>query len=199
MKMLKKVAAIALAGVLALSVLTGCGSKNSTGTVVDGLNDWAKLEGDSVTYVADSQMDEKAAAIAKTVAEKAGDQDFSGKKIWQIVQELQKNSDLMAALKPLLTFDEAVCGDETKPLYSVSFMEIGQSFNIPDGKNAYYAKCLSNTEDLNEPKNLAFNEGWKEKGTSKVGTATCTIGGKQYMIAMFQCPIIKVTYNYEHN
>ena len=39
MKMLKKVAAIALAGVLALSVLTGCGSKNNTGTVVDGLND----------------------------------------------------------------------------------------------------------------------------------------------------------------
>ena len=54
MKMLKKVAAIALAGVLALSVLTGCGSKNSTGTVVDGLNDVAKLGDGQVTYVADS-------------------------------------------------------------------------------------------------------------------------------------------------
>ena len=49
MKMLKKVAAIALAGVLALSVLTGCGSKNNTNTVVDGMNDLAKMAAEDVT------------------------------------------------------------------------------------------------------------------------------------------------------
>lgn len=191
MKMLKKVAAIALAGVLALSVLTGCGSKNSTGTVVDGLNDLAKLSGDSVTYVADSQMDEKAAAIAKTVTDKVGKEDFSGKTLDQIEAALLQNRELMGALMPLTTFDKAVIGDETKPLYSVSFMEIGQSFNIADGKNAYYAMgLLSNEKPLNRP-----DQPWYEsKGTCKVGTATCTIGGKQYMVAMFQCPIVKVVY-----
>ena len=191
MKMLKKVAAIALAGVLALSVLTGCGSKNSTGTVVDGLNDLAKLGNASVTYVADSQMDEKAAAIAKIVTEKVGNEDFSGKTQDQVLDALNQNKELKKALAPLMTFDTAVPGDETKPLYNVSFMEIGQSFNIADGKNAYYAMgLLSNEKPLNRP-----DSGWYEpKGTCKVGTATCTIEGKQYMVAMFQCPIVKVVY-----
>lgn len=189
MKMLKKVAAIALAGVLALSVLTGCGSKNSTGTVVDGLNDVAKLGDGQVTYVADSQMDEKVATIAKTVVEKAGDTKLTGKSTYQIIGELQKNSDLVTALKPLTTFDKAVVDDETKPLYSISIVEIGQSFNIADGKNAYYAMSLVlDAVEINKPDTW----GWEEKGTSKVGTATCTIGGKEYMVALFQCPIVKV-------
>ena len=198
MKMLKKVAAIALAGVLALSVLTGCGSKNSTGTVVDGLNDLAKLEGTSVTYVADSQMDEKAAAIAKIVTEKAGNEDFSGKTLEQILDALSQNNELMKALTPLMTFDTAVPGDETKPLYSFSLVEMGQSFNIADGKNAYYAlSMLRDRTAMNYPKNHEQGYYYEEKGTCKVGTATCTIGGKQYMVAMFQCPIVKVAY--EHN
>lgn len=197
MKMLKKVAAIALAGVLALSVLTGCGSKNSTGTVVDGLNDWSKLYNEPVTYVADSQMDEKAAAIAKIVTEKVGNEDFSGKTQDQVLRALSQNNELMKALAPFTTFDKAVIGDETKPLYSLSVVEMGQSFNIADGKNAYYAmKLLENEGELNQPDRPT--SGWYEpKGTCKVGTATCTIGGKQYMVAMFQCPIVKVVY--EHN
>ena len=43
MKLFKKVLAAALAGVLALSVLTGC--NNATVTMVDALNDWAKVYG----------------------------------------------------------------------------------------------------------------------------------------------------------
>ena len=44
MKLFKKVLAAALAGVLALSVLTGCNNSNSVATVkmLDALNDWAK-------------------------------------------------------------------------------------------------------------------------------------------------------------
>lgn len=195
MKMLKKVAAIALAGVLALSVLTGCGSKNSTGTVVDGLNDLAKLNNDSVTYVADSQMDEKAAAIAKTVTDKVGKEDFSGKTLDQIEAALRQNRELMGALTPLMTFDAAVPGDETKPLYSFSIVDMGQSFNIADGKNAYYAlSMMQNRTAMNYPKNHEDGYYYDEKGTCKVGTATCTIGGKQYMVAVLQCPMVKVAY-----
>ena len=191
MKMLKKVAAIALAGVLALSVLTGCGSKNNTNTVVDGMNDLAKMEGNSMTFVADSQMDEKAAAIAKIVTEKVGNEDFSGMTQDQVLYALRQNRELKTALAPLTTFDEAVIGDETKPLYSVSLVEMGHSFNIADGKNAYYAMdLLYSKKGLNSPD--PWTSGWYEpKGTCKVGTATCTIGGKQYMVAMFQCPIVK--------
>lgn len=194
MKMLKKVAAIALAGVLALSVLTGCGSKNNTNTVVDGMNDLAKMYNEPVTFVADSQMDEKAAAIANVVTEKAGNEDFSGKTQEQIFYALRQNKELMTALDPLTTFDKAVMDDETKPLYSFSVVEIGQSFNIAEGKNAYYAmNLLQNQTRLNRPDTTA-NVWYEEKGTCKVGTAICTIGGKQYMVAMFQCPITKVVY-----
>ena len=194
MKMLKKVAAIALAGVLALSVLTGCGSKNNTNTVVDGMNDLAKMYNEPVTFVADSQMDEKVAAIANVVTEKVGNEDFSGKTQEQIFYALRQNKELMTALAPLTTFDKAVMDDETKPLYSFSVVEIGQSFNIAEGKNAYYAmNLLQDRTKLNRPD---YEDGYydEEKGTCKVGTATCTIGGKQYMVAMFQCPIVKVAY-----
>ena len=45
MKLFKKVLAAALAGVLALSVLTGCNNSNSVATVkmLDALNDWSKI------------------------------------------------------------------------------------------------------------------------------------------------------------
>ena len=52
MKLFKKVLAAALAGVLALSVLTGCNNSNSAATVtmVDALNDWSKFYGEGITF-----------------------------------------------------------------------------------------------------------------------------------------------------
>ena len=46
MKLFKKVLAAALAGVLALSVLTGCNNSAATVTMVDALNDWSKVYGE---------------------------------------------------------------------------------------------------------------------------------------------------------
>ena len=50
MKLFKKVLAAALAGVLALSVLTGCNNSAATVTMVDALNDWAKVYGVDTTF-----------------------------------------------------------------------------------------------------------------------------------------------------
>ena len=52
MKMAKKLAAVLLAVVLALSVLTGCNNSNSVATVkmLDALNDWAKVYGVDTTF-----------------------------------------------------------------------------------------------------------------------------------------------------
>ena len=50
MKLFKKVLAAALAGVLALSVLTGCNNSAATVTMVDALNDWAKIYGVDTTF-----------------------------------------------------------------------------------------------------------------------------------------------------
>ena len=50
MKLFKKVLAAALAGVLALSVLTGCNNSAATVTMVDALNDWAKVYSMDTTF-----------------------------------------------------------------------------------------------------------------------------------------------------
>ena len=62
MKMAKKLLAVVLAGVLALSVLTGCGNAASTKTIADAMSDMGKAEG--VEFKADSKLNEKAKAIA---------------------------------------------------------------------------------------------------------------------------------------
>ena len=57
MKLFKKVLAVALSGVLALTVLTGCNNSNSVATVkmLDALNDWAKVYGEDTTFEKDNK------------------------------------------------------------------------------------------------------------------------------------------------
>ena len=75
MKLFKKVLAAALAGVLALSVLTGCNNSAATVTMVDALNDWSKFYGEGVTF---EKGDEKLQAQVNDLVEIVDD---AGKKI----------------------------------------------------------------------------------------------------------------------
>ena len=63
MKMAKKLLAVVLAGVLALSVLTGCGDAVSTKAIAEAMSDASKDEG--FVYEADPELDEKARQIAE--------------------------------------------------------------------------------------------------------------------------------------
>ena len=93
---------------------------------------------------------------------------FPVKTLEQILDALSQNNELMKALTPLMTFDTAVPGDETKPLYSFSLVDMGQSFNIADGKNAYYAlSMMQNRTAMNYPKNHEEGYYYDEKGTCK--------------------------------
>ena len=78
MKMFKKLMAIALAGVMALAVLTGCGTSLNEKELIKQMNDQLTIS--SMTnssykgfkeFKADKEMDAKAETIAKKVAEKA--------------------------------------------------------------------------------------------------------------------------------
>ena len=83
MKMAKKLLAVVLAGVLAVSLLTGCGGAVSTmiiageavsaETIADAMSDRSKGEG--VIYEADSELDEKAKQIAKMIKTKVEGDD----------------------------------------------------------------------------------------------------------------------------
>ena len=77
MKMAKKLLAVVLAGVLALSVLTGCGDAVSTKaiaeamsdkTIAEAMSDVSKDEG--FVYEADPELDEKAGQIGEMIRRK---------------------------------------------------------------------------------------------------------------------------------
>ena len=77
MKMAKKLLAVVLAGVLAMSVLTGCGDAVSTKAIAEAMSDASKDEG--FVYEADPELDEKARQIAEMIRTKGKGND-SGKK-----------------------------------------------------------------------------------------------------------------------
>lgn len=79
MKMAKKLLAVILAGVLALSVLTGCGDAVSTKaiaeamsdkTIAEAMSDVSKDEG--FVYEADPKLNKKAGLIVETIGTKVG-------------------------------------------------------------------------------------------------------------------------------
>ena len=65
MKMAKKLLAVVLAGVLALSVLTGCGGAVSAKTIAEAMSDVSKDEG--FVYEADPELNKKAGQIADMI------------------------------------------------------------------------------------------------------------------------------------
>ena len=65
MKMAKKFLAIALAGVLALSVLTGCGDSANTKSIAEAMSDMVKAEG--ITVKEKSELNTKAKAIVEAL------------------------------------------------------------------------------------------------------------------------------------
>lgn len=87
MKMAKKLLAVILAGVLAVSLLTGCGGAVSTKAIAEAMSDKTIAEamsetiadamsdrskGEGVVYQADSKLNEKAGLIVETIGTKVG-------------------------------------------------------------------------------------------------------------------------------
>ena len=79
MKMAKKLLAVVLAGVLALSVLTGCGDAVSTKAIAEAMSDKTIAEvmsgvskDDGFVYEADPKLNKKAGLIVETIGTKVG-------------------------------------------------------------------------------------------------------------------------------
>ena len=96
MKMAKKLLAVVLAGVLALSVLTGCGDAVSTKAIAEAMSDKTIAEAMSdaskdkgFVYEADPELNEKARQIAEMIRTKGKGND-SGKKT-DIYGEIMRN------------------------------------------------------------------------------------------------------------
>lgn len=188
MKLFKKVLAAALAGVLALSVLTGCNNSAATVTMVDALNDWSKVYGEDVTFEKGNEdLQNQVNALVKIVDEVGKDIDFKdAKNIYDVYNTVMQNETARQKLGDWAKqFTKANIGDGS-PLYQYGFADISATLSASSSKNIYYAEQLSMTSQyINDP-DTHGEPNWTVGDKSYVAVATGEVGGKKYMIALFQ-------------
>lgn len=182
MKMFKKLMAVALAGVMALAVLTGCGTSLNGKELIKQMNDqltYTSMVDPSFKnykeFKADKEMDAKAETIAKKVAEKAKTQA-------EIVTVLKSDD-----VKNILV------GKDDTNVYNVSYVK-----SVSFGSKYY--KTNKDMVDLN-----VIDENAKEHFDSTalvgrevkdavvgVGFADVTVGDSVYTIVVMKVPTQKI-------
>ena len=185
MKLFKKVLAAALAGVLALSVLTGCNNSAATVTMVDALNDWAKIYGVDTTFEkGDEKLQAQVDDLVKIVDEAGKKIDFKDAKDFDDVRrKVMENDAAWLKLKDWAKqFTKANIGDGS-PLYECGFADISATLSASSSKNIYYAgQLITSGTPINPPD----KRNWTVGDKCYVAVATCEVGGKKYMVALFQ-------------
>lgn len=181
MKMFKKLMAVALAGVMALAVLTGCGSTLNEKELIKQMND--QLTVNSMTnssykgfkeFKADKEMDAKAETIAKKVAEKA--------KTQAEIETVLKSDEMK----------EIVLGKDDTNVYMISYVK-----SVSFGSKYY--KTNKDMVDLSVIENNAtryYNStalvGRETKdAVVGVGFADATVGDSVYTIVVMKVPTQK--------
>lgn len=187
MKLFKKVLAAALAGVLALSVLTGCNNSAATVTMVDALNDWSKVYGEGITFEKGNEdLQNQVNALVKIVDEAGKDIKFGDAKDFREIYDIVMNNP---TVQQKLTewakkFPRATYGsDPSNPLYEYGFADINATLSASSSKNIYYASQLITS---GTPINPPDKRNWTVGDKCYVAVATCEVGGKKYMVALFQ-------------
>lgn len=202
MKLMKKVMAIALAGALALTVLTGCGGKDesiNTSTIVNAMND---MTAGKVTFSADSALDKKAQSLAEAAEKEAAKDEYKGKTYEEIYNTLMYRSpefrETMAA--NFSDVKAAELGNKDKPLYEIEVFKINDGFKTSDCAASAVVRAMNHYGDtLNrinvngtlrnryELKNVEYD------ANTAVGTANCNIAGQKVMIVIYTTMVKSVT------
>lgn len=177
MKMFKKLMAIALAGVMALAVLTGCGTSLNEKELIKQMNDDLKFRAafDSAydkykEFKADKEMGAKAVTIAKKVAENAKDQ---------------------AGIKTVLESDDVksiLVGKDDTNVYKVSYVK-----SISYGSKYYQTNKDSLDLTVLWLNAISYNDVNREVKDAVVGVgfADATVGGSVYTIVVMKVPTQK--------
>ena len=171
MKMAKKLLAVVLAGVLALSVLTGCGNTVSTKSIADVLSDMSK--GEEIVYKADSKLNGKAKELgeyAVKFAKDHEDEDFD-------YEELKKGimANVMNEYK-----DKFVYFAETE---TKGYNATAQAYTLLE---ALYG------DDDNGNINSAVGKGKNPARVRYIGTATIEVEGETWRIAVVTAEAVDV-------
>ena len=183
MKLFKKVLAAALAGVLALSVLTGCGNGSGSGTVdytSQVVKEMNNLYADITVTEGDAAMKTKLKQFVSKVLTSGvsfdGVTDEDG-----IIQAITENKELVATIKEM--FPTAVLDDSTKPLYTIGVAQIEQSINDSNIKR-YVEKMTDEPLDLNYP-DVVEGDDFDEGLEWTAAVTTVTINNQEYLVGLF--------------
>lgn len=182
MKMFKKLMAVALAGVMALAVLTGCGTSLNGKELIKQMNDqltYTSMVDPSFKnykeFKADKEMDAKAETIAKKVAEKAKTQA-------EIVTVLKSDD-----VKNILV------GKDDTNIYEVSYVK-----SVSFGSKYYQTnKDMVDLQVIDENAKEHFDStalvGREVKdAVVGVGFADATVGDSVYTIVVMKVPTQKI-------
>lgn len=165
MKMAKKLLAVVLAGVLALSVLTGCGNAASTKSIAEAMSDISKAE--NVEFKADSKLNEKAKAIANKWVELEN-------------TEFDTEEEYVEAMK---TSFMDIMGETYKDKYVFVAVTETKGYNAT-AQASNLLQTMDNVNDAVDKKEPA--------GVFYVGTATFTVEGEGYRLAVITAEAVEV-------
>lgn len=182
MKMFKKLMAVALAGVMALAVLTGCGTSLNEKEIIKQLNDQLKYNAavnapfdNYKEFKADKEMGAKAETIAKKVAEKAKTQ---------------------AEIETVLKSDEVkdiLVGKEDTNLYEVSYVKsvsYGSKY-YQTNKDMYDLSVIQRNAKSHYDSTALVGRKVKDAVVG-VGFADATVDGSVYTIVVMKVPTQKI-------
>lgn len=187
MKLFKKVLAAALVGVLALSVLTGCGNGSGSGTVdytsqvVKALNNiYAEDEEEITVTEGDAEMKAKLKRFVSKVLTSGvsfdGVTDEDG-----IIRAITEDEKLAATIKEM--FPTAAVGDPTKPLYTIGLAQIEQPISDSNMKR-YAQEMMDSWEELNYPDGVDGGE-YDDGSELTAAVTTVTINNQVYLVGLF--------------
>ena len=181
MKMFKKLMAVALAGVMALAVLTGCGTSVNEKEVVKIFNDTLK------TAAAEKALTEKDVKIASVKAD--SDMKAKAQSVAKIMATDEKTTWKDQRDAKLTEIQKAVAGDDTTNTYMVGFAPKvkydSKLYNTLDsGIDAL--SIMKNSVTFKNPKYKAIDD-----AVSLIGFADTTINGTTYTVAVIKIPTQK--------
>lgn len=188
MKMFKKLMAVALAGVMALAVLTGCGTSVNEKEVIKIFNDTlktvaaeqalAKKDVKIESVKADSDMKAKAQSVAKIMAtdeKTTWKEQFDAKmtEIQKAVAGDDTTNEYMVGVAPKVKYDSKLYNTLDSGIDALSIIVNSVTFNSVK-KNTEYEEI--------------------DGAVSLIGFADTTINGTTYTVAVIKIPTQKVNH-----
>lgn len=188
MKMFKKLMAVALAGVMALAVLTGCGTSVNEKEVIKIFNDTLK------TVAAEKALAEKDVKIESVKAD--SDMKAKAQSVAKIMATDEKTTWKEQFDAKMTEIQKAVAGDDTTNEYMVGVAPKvkydSKLYNTLDsGIDAL--SIIVNSVTFNPVKKSTEYEAI-DGAVSLIGFADATINGTTYTVAVIKTPTQKVNH-----